>query len=145
MAKYEKKRSARRSTPRHPITMASTAEPPDPMPCALAVILLPESHAHGCHMQTGLFPGTYCMHTWTCVFGQFLCAGCAGAAWVRSGSLGRGMGAGRRCLAPLVGGVRWSGPPCSCAGTCGRCTGGRVGSWATLCLPTVRGRACVGA
>ena len=58
MAKYEKKRSARRSTPRHPITMASTAEPPDPMPCALAAILLPESCARGCRMQKGLFPGT---------------------------------------------------------------------------------------
>jgi hypothetical protein len=31
MAQYEKKRSARRSTPRHPITMASTAEPPHAM------------------------------------------------------------------------------------------------------------------
>ena len=31
-SKYEKSRgSARRSTPRHPITMASTVEPPDPM------------------------------------------------------------------------------------------------------------------
>jgi len=57
-AKYEKKHSARRSTPRHPITMASTAEPPDPMSCALAAILLPESRTHGCHMQKGLFPGT---------------------------------------------------------------------------------------
>jgi hypothetical protein len=60
MAKYEKKRSARRSTPRHPITMASTAEPPDPMPCALAVILLPVSRARGCRMQRGLFQGACC-------------------------------------------------------------------------------------
>ena len=135
MAKYEKKRSARRSTPRHPITMASTAEPPDPMSCELTVILLPESRAHGCHMQKGLFPGTYCVHAGTCVFGPFLHAGCAGAVWVRGGSLGRGMDAGRRCLTPRVGDVRWSGPPCRCAGTCGRCTGGRVGSWATWCLP----------
>jgi len=37
-AQYEKKHSARRSTPRYPITMASTTEPPDPMPCALAAI-----------------------------------------------------------------------------------------------------------
>ena len=36
--------------------MESTTKPPDPMPCALAVILLPESCAHGCHMQKGLFP-----------------------------------------------------------------------------------------
>jgi hypothetical protein len=37
-----KNRSPRRSTPRHPIATASTAKPPDPMPCALAAILLPE-------------------------------------------------------------------------------------------------------
>ena len=37
-------------------------------------------------------------------FGPFLRAGCAGAAWVRGGSLGSGMRAGRRCLAPQVGG-----------------------------------------
>jgi hypothetical protein len=44
-------------------------------------------------------------------FGPFLCAalstkhcaGYAGAAWVRGGSLGSGMRAGRRCLAPRVG------------------------------------------
>jgi hypothetical protein len=34
------------------------------------------------------------------VFGPFLRAGCAGAEWVRGGSLGSGMRAGRRCLAP---------------------------------------------
>jgi len=42
-------------------------------------------------------------------FGPFLLAGCAGAAWVRGRSLGSGMRAGRRCLAPRVGGVRWAG------------------------------------
>jgi hypothetical protein len=52
-----KNRSPRRSTPRHPITIASTAKPPDPMTCALAVILLPESRAHGCHTQKTVFPG----------------------------------------------------------------------------------------
>jgi len=57
MAKYEKNRSTRRSTPRHPIAMASTAKPPDPMPCALASILLPESLAPACHMRKTLFPG----------------------------------------------------------------------------------------
>jgi hypothetical protein len=57
-----KNRSTRRSTPSHPIAMASTAKPPDPMPCALAAILLPESRAHGCHMQKTLFPGTYWVH-----------------------------------------------------------------------------------
>jgi hypothetical protein len=45
--------------------------------------------------------------------------------------------------APRVGVVRWSGPPCSSAGTCGRCTGGRMGVWSTWCLPAVRGRVCV--
>jgi hypothetical protein len=80
--------------------MASTAEPPDPMPCALASILLPESRVHGCHMKKGLFQGTYWVHAWTCVFGPFLRAGCAGAVWVRGRSLGSGMGAGRRCLTP---------------------------------------------
>jgi hypothetical protein len=43
MFKCEKIVSTRRSTPKHPITMTSTAKPPDPMPCALAVIPLPES------------------------------------------------------------------------------------------------------
>ena len=42
---------------RHPIAMASTAKPPDSMPCALAAILLPESRAHGCHIQNTMFPG----------------------------------------------------------------------------------------
>jgi hypothetical protein len=40
-----KNRSPRRSTSRHPIATASTAKPPDPMPCALTAILLPESRA----------------------------------------------------------------------------------------------------
>ena len=31
--------------------MASTAKPPDPMPCALAAVLLQESRAHGCQMH----------------------------------------------------------------------------------------------
>jgi len=47
----------RRSTPRHPIAIASTTKPPDPMPYALAAILLPESRAHGCHMQKIVFSG----------------------------------------------------------------------------------------
>jgi len=57
MAKYEKNRSTRRSKPRHPIAMSSTAKPPDPMPCALAAILLPESLSPACHMRKTLFPG----------------------------------------------------------------------------------------
>ena len=40
-----KSRSPRRSTPSHPLDMASTAKPPDPMTCALTAILLPESRA----------------------------------------------------------------------------------------------------
>ena len=36
--------------------MASTTNPPDPIPCALATVLLPELRAHGCHMQKTLFP-----------------------------------------------------------------------------------------
>ena len=62
MAKYEKNRSTRCSTPRHPIAMASTAKSPDPMPCALATILLPESRAPACHMRKTLFQGTYWVH-----------------------------------------------------------------------------------
>ena len=62
MAKYEKNRSTRRSTPRHPIAMASTAKSPDPMPCALTAILLPESSAPACHMRKTLFPGTFWVH-----------------------------------------------------------------------------------
>ena len=62
------------------------------------------------------------------MLGTFLHAGCAGAACVRYGSLGSGMGAGGRCLAPLVVGVRWSGPPLQRRGRlgvmCGRSRGG---------------------
>ena len=36
----------RRSAPRHPTTMASTANSPDPMPCALAAVLLPHRQIH---------------------------------------------------------------------------------------------------
>ena len=106
---------------------------------------MPESRAHGCHMQKGLFPGTSWVHAGTCVFGPFLREGCAGAAWVRGGSLGSGMGVRRRCLSQRVVGVRWSSPPCHDADACRRCAGERVGSWATRCLRAVRGRACVGA
>ena len=77
-------------------------------------------------------------------FGPFLRAGCAGAAWVRGGSLGSGMRAGRRCLAPQVGGVRCSGGLLSSdADTRARCADGHVAGWATLCLTAVRGRTCV--
>ena len=61
--------SPRRSKPRHPIAMESTAKPPDPMSYALAVFLLPSSRAHGCHMQKTWFPGQalrtcQCVRTW---------------------------------------------------------------------------------
>ena len=86
------------------------------------------SHAHGCHIQKTLFPGTYWVHKRTCVLGPFLHAGCAGAAWVRGGSLGDGMCACGRCLAPRVGSVRWSGSPLQQRGrlgaVCGRACAG---------------------
>ena len=50
------------------------------------------------------------MRAGTCVFGPLIRAGCAGAAWMRGGSMGTAMGAGRRCLSTRAGGVRWSGP-----------------------------------
>ncbi len=53
-----KNRSPRRSAPRHPITMESTAKPPDPIPRALASALLSRSRTHGCSVQKTLFPGS---------------------------------------------------------------------------------------
>jgi len=55
MAQYDEEKIVP-GAPRPPIAiMASTAKPPDPMPCALAAVLLPESRAHGCHIvpETG--------------------------------------------------------------------------------------------
>ena len=57
MAK-SRNRSPRRSTPRHHITMASTAKPPDPMSCALAALLFPESRARGCPSRSGSRSGS---------------------------------------------------------------------------------------
>ena len=67
-----KNRSPRRSTPRHPIAMESTAKPPDPMPCALTATLLQESRAYGPHKVTAdicrkpcflsLSPSTFMTH-----------------------------------------------------------------------------------
>ena len=146
MAKYEKNLSTRRSTPRHPIAMASTAKPPNPMPCALASILLSESRARPPDIcGKPCFRGPTGCILGVDAFGPFLRAGYTGAAWVRGGSLGRGMRAGRRCLAPRVGGESWSGSPSNDADTRARCAGGHVGGWATLCLPAVRGQTCVGA
>ena len=52
-----KNRSTRRSAPRHPTTMASTAKPPDPIPCALVAALLPGLRAFGCRARKGWFSG----------------------------------------------------------------------------------------
>ena len=96
MAKYEKNRSTHRSTLRHPIDMASTAKSPDPMPCALAAVLLPESLAHGCHMQNALFLGPACTRVVSqCVLGPCLREGCAHTAWAGGGSRSDALGAGR--------------------------------------------------
>jgi hypothetical protein len=104
-----KNRSPRRSTPRHPIAMASTGKSPDPIPCALAAVLLPGSHAHCYHMQKTLFPGRARITVrGAYVLGPCLRAGCAHAAWTVYGSRSDSLGAGRRCLAPWVGGGRWS-------------------------------------
>ena len=85
MTKYEKNRSTRRSTPRHPIAMASTAKPPDPMPCALAAILFPESRTHACHRQKTLFPG---------ILGACGVRVCSGRSCVRGAQVGSGCAAG---------------------------------------------------
>ena len=45
------------------------------------------------------------MRAETCVFRQFMRTGCAGAVWMRGGSLDTSMGAGRRCLATRRGPV----------------------------------------
>ena len=62
-------------------------------------------------------------------------AGAWTPAWVRGG------GAWRRGRAACVSRV----PGCSDADACRRWLGERVGTWASWCLPAVRGRACVGA
>ena len=50
-----------------------------------------------------------------CTWGAYVLSpclrtGCDHAAWSGGGSRSYDLGTGRRCLAPLVGGVRWSGP-----------------------------------
>jgi hypothetical protein len=57
-------------------------------------------------LNTEYFPGSCWVRAGTCVFGLFMRAGCADAAWMRGGSLDTSMGAGRRCLATRAGGVR---------------------------------------
>ena len=108
MAEYEKNRSTRRSTPRHPIAMASTTKPPDPMPCALAAILLPESRARTAAIckkacfrgPTGCMPGRVRSDS-SCVRGARVRRGCAAGAWAASWV--RGGGAWRRGWEAYVG------------------------------------------
>ena len=66
-------------------------------------------------------------------------SGCAAGAWTPAWV--RGGGAWRRGRAACVSRV----PSCSDADACRRWLGEREGSWASWCLPAVRGRACVGA
>ena len=83
--------------------------------------LLPESREHGCHSQKTLFSG---MHAGADVLG--LRPGCAHTALAGGGSRSDALGAGRRCLAPRVGGGRWSSPARG-----GACLGGWCASeWA---------------
>ena len=81
-----------------------------------------------------------------CVLGPCLRAGCIHAALVVCGSRRDALGAGRRCLAPQVGGDSWS----SCSGLGGAQLGGvlsrgHVAGRSAQCLPAVRSRACVDA
>jgi hypothetical protein len=81
--------------------MASTANPRDPMPCALASVLLPESLAHGCHMQNALFLGPACQRGRVVV-----CARPVSACGVRSCSVGgraAGVGSVPGCLEAVPG------------------------------------------
>ncbi len=139
-----KNRSPRRSTTRHPITIASTAKPPDPMPCALAVILLPESRAHGCHMQKTVFPGPAIRaHNGVRTRAVPACGVCSCGVGERreSGQLHGCRGA----VHGSVHGLLLSGPDRSRARVWSQCAGGRVGGWSTMCLPAVRGPVCVDA
>jgi hypothetical protein len=59
MAKSTKNRSPQRSTPRHPIALASTARTPDPMTCALAAeSLITSSTPSGPALGTTVDPKT---------------------------------------------------------------------------------------
>jgi hypothetical protein len=81
------------------IAMASTAKPPDPMPCALTAVLLPESRAHGCHMQKTLFPGpaprVHAGHT------------CSARACVHGALMRRGRASGVQAKPWVPGGGAW--------------------------------------
>jgi hypothetical protein len=58
-------------------------------------------------MQKTLFPGPDPHVRGEYMLGPCLRAGCAHAAWAGDGSRSDDLGAGRRCLAPRVGGGRW--------------------------------------
>jgi len=117
-----KTRSTRRSTPRHPIDMASTAKSPDPMPCALSAILLPESRARArltyaenlvsgaglAYMRRCAFLGRAC--TRGAIMRRASTAGAGATTWVRGVGAWR-RGCGRR---PLEGSYS---RPCARAGT----------------------------
>jgi len=95
------------STPTASAPRAPASGPPSPF-CDQS-ILLPESRAPAWHVRKTLFPGAFWVHAGCgCVRAVPAC-GVWGAAWVRGGSLGSVMRAGRRCLSQRVGGVRWSG------------------------------------
>ncbi len=114
-----------------------------PFHVALAVILLPESRAHGCHMQKTLFPGpVMCAHNGVRTRAVPAC-GVRSCVVGDGGSRGNCMGAGGRCMSLCMGGFCWSGPNHSRSRVSGWCTGGLVGGWSTQCLPAARGQVCV--
>ena len=116
------------------------------MPCAMTAILFPESRArvrlpYAESLVSGVLLGVcegVCARA-VPVYGVHKC----GLGTRRES--GQQRGCGETVPSTAGGGVRWSGPPCSGADAWGRCTGGRVGGWATRCPPAVRGRSCVDA
>ncbi len=114
--------------------MVSPAKPPDPMTCALATLLLPESRSVCCLLQETLFPEPVCVHPGACVPRPCLHAGCARAACVSGGSRGSGVGAGGGCLATQVGGIQVGRVLLAARRACGVSV--RVGVWRA-------GRRCV--
>ena len=77
--------------------------------CPLWMTLLPRPYSHKSQV-TSLSACQYLLLSPKSVPGPCLHAGCARTACVSGGSRGNCMGAGGWCLAPRVGGVRWSGP-----------------------------------
>ena len=87
--------------------------------------------------RAGCVPGHVCSGC-SCVQSALVRRGCAAGAWAPAWV--RGGGAWRRGRVSCVSRV----PSCSDADACRRWLGERVGSWASWCLPSVRGRSCVG-